>query len=221
MEDVLALLMSGDDLDFVRLTSDAATSAPHQPTFAFTSAEIGLLAIVFAQSTTTTPSIGSSAGGWTTTDPGDYDLDGATSWKRRIFSKVIAAGDVASGLTLASVADSPFAGAGILYLVGGPTSLSVKTNANSTSGTGLTVTGFTPASNTAGAVAFVVDRDATLFSPPALPPSSTRLTATVIADLTYGVYDWSAADYDEENLTFTGFSATARQNAVLLELLGP
>jgi hypothetical protein len=212
------LLMCGGALEFVALRkTNGAASA-----FTFSSAEIGGLAIVFAQSTTTTPVISVSAGSWTTTDPGAYNVNGVTMYVRRIFTKVLTAGDVTSGLTLGSISASPNgAGGAVLHIVRGPTSIAVKSNNGDAGGvTTLSLAGHAPAANSKGVVAFVVDLDATAtFVPPATPISNVRLAAVIEGGFTYGVYDWGPGDYLNQALAFTGFSSTNRQNGVLLELL--
>ncbi len=217
----LLMMLAPGGLDFVALTSDAATNSPtHQPTFAFTSDMVGALAIVLAQSTVTTPNITASAGGWTTTNPGAYDIDGSTSWGHVIFSKVLEAGDVSSGLVLGSVADTPFAGAAVCYIVRGPTVFSVKSNTNSVNGTStLTLPAFTPAATSMGCVAFIVDFSGASYTLPGSPVAQVRLAPTALGSFVFGVFDFSAADYTARALDLTGFDTTYRQNGVLIELL--
>ncbi len=221
MLDEAKLFLGSSALDFVALTSDVATNSPtHQPTFAFTSDMVGAKAIVLAQSTVTLPNITASAGGWSTTNPGNYAIDGSTLWSRGIFSKVLEAGDVSSGLVLGSVADTPFAGAAVCYIVRGPTAISVKSNTDSVNGTStLTLPAFTPAATSMGCVAFIVDFAGASYTLPGSPVAQVRLAPTALGSFLFGVFDFSAADYTAEALALTGFDTTYRQNGILLELL--
>lgn len=222
MLDEAKLFLGSSALDFVALTSDVAVASPfHRPTFAFTSDMIGAKAIVFAQSTTTTPNIATSAGGWDTTDPGDYATDGTpTYYIRRLFSKLIEAGDVSSGLELGAIADTPFAGAAVCYIVRGPTSISVKSNTDSANGTStLTLPAYTPAATSMGGVAFIVEFAGASYTLPGSPVPQVRLAPTALGSFLFGVFDFSAADYTAEALALTGFDTTYRQNGILLELL--
>lgn len=222
----LLFQLAGSGLDFLRTDKQPADGSGGL-SFAFTSDDVGAFCVVLAQSSTTTPSISASAGGWTTTDPGDYDIDGgSTLWKRRLFSKVIAAGDVSSGLTLGSISTGTGGvGGAILWLGKGPASLSVLSNTNSApSATTLTIASHSIAATSLGVIAFVVDMDNPVagidtFAPPAAPAGVTRQAAVIQGGFAYGLYEWRAADDTGQALVFTGFDGTSAQNGVLIELL--
>lgn len=213
----LLFALAGEGLDFLRAACTAASSGALS--LSFTSADEGALAVVFAQSTTTVPAITASAGGWTTTDPGIWG-----TYERRIFSKVITAGDVASGLTLGSISTAPGGEGGVLVWIGrGPASLSVLSNTTSGSGdTTLVVPAHTPVATSLGVIAFVLDVDnppVAGFSPPAAPAGLTRQAAVVAGGFAYGLFEWPGASDTGQALTFTGFDASSAQSGVLLELL--
>lgn len=220
----LLFLLAGQGADFLR-TAKAAASAG-SVSLTFTSDDVGALAVVFVQSSTTTPNITASAGGWTTTDPGDYDLGSGTLWQRRIFSKVIAAGDVTSGLTVGSISSSASGEGGyVLWLGKGASSLSVISNTSTaSSATTLTIPSHTPAATGLGVIAFVVDTDNPItgidtFAPPTAPAGVTRQAAGIAGGFAYGLYEWAGPDDTGQALVFTGFDTSSAQNGVLIELL--
>lgn len=214
----LMLMLAAHGLDFVAVSAAGQTAGA--VAFGFTSDQVGAFCVILAENgPSVTPSVVVGSG-WTTDDPGDYLVDGSAHWLRRLFSKVLVAGDVTSGVTIGNLSGGATDAGAVCYIVRGPTSLAVRSNTDSgAAATTLTVPGLTPAANSQGAVAFVVDRDTVATFTPPTAGAITRLAAQVVGGFAYGVYDWPPGDLTGANLGFSGFNATFRQNGILVELL--
>jgi hypothetical protein len=206
-----------DGMDFVAVS--AASQSGGSVAFSFTADMVGAFAVVFAQngpSVVPTLSVGS---GWATDDPGDYLPNGSTHYVRRIFSKVLTAGDISSGVTVATLSGGATDAGAVCYVARGPTSMFIRSNTDgAVASTTLTLPGFALAANSLGVVALIVDRDLTpAWSAPAAPITQTRLAPTAYGGFQYGAHEWAPGDFTGANMTFSGFANTNVQNGIVLE----
>jgi hypothetical protein len=97
---------------------------------------------------------------------------------------------------------------------GGVTSIVLR-NSIGVAGTTLTLTGYAPAANTRGPLAFVGDAEATI---PTSPADWLHATTPQGTSLSVGVLDYKP-DYTGGNPTWTAFGSSSDQRGFLFELL--
>lgn len=154
----------------------------------------------------TTPAVWTGLNGWSN----DFNPLVTGFITLRTYAKFVDAADISSPPSYTGATNGGYS----VVTFRGANAITAKNSTANTSGTSITVTGFTPSPVSALVLGLCVDRDP---GADMIPP--TGFTERHEAAITFGDFNWATMrPYDGANMTWTGLTATNNQAAASWEI---